>query len=203
MSLQLRRFESEYMSELVVSGEDLFLYIFEGSPQKGRLLTQSALSMVNQELAIILAYEQELSERGYVQEAVPEASVIQSETPILNITDEACCDSESCKESCAWDGHCQVNAYINPGEPGYVYVKVFDVQTNEQLCAEDIHNSSMEYTGWSNNLLDKFFYDANITICTGNLTKQPGRFELWFHPDDGEAEQKLLEVTRTISSWIR
>jgi hypothetical protein len=103
----------------------------------------------------------------------------------------------------ALDGLCQVNAYVNPGEPGYVHIKAFAESTNRQLCAEDIYRRSTEYVGWSDNPLDKFFYNANITICDEHPAEKtgkfPARFELWFHPDGEETERKLLEVTRTVS----
>jgi hypothetical protein len=102
------------------------------------------------------------------------------------------------------DGLCQVSAYINPGEAGYAYIKVFIEQTDKQLCAEDIYRRSTENVGWSDNPSDKFFYDVNITICeehpTGHIEDFPARFELWFHPDSGGTERELLEVTQTVST---
>lgn len=201
--LRLRQHGSEYISELVIAGPILSLYVFEGSPYQERQLTQEALLAVNQELATVLASQQEISEKGYAQEAIPEISVMRSEMSILEVTDEACCDSSGCSGSCALDGLCQVGAYINPSEAGYAYIKVFAESDNRQLCADDIHRRSIEYVGWSDNSSDKFFYDVNITICKDQSTESredfPARFELWFHPDDGGTERKLIEVTRTIS----
>jgi hypothetical protein len=98
--LRLRQYKSEYISELVVSGSILSLYILEASPYKERQLTQEAFLMVNQELATMLAYQQELFEKGYVQEAIPGLSVIQNEVSTLDVPDEACCDSGGCTGSC-------------------------------------------------------------------------------------------------------
>jgi hypothetical protein len=202
--LRLRQYKSEYISELVVSGHILSLYIRESSSHKERQLTQEALLAVNQELATVLTHQQELSEKGYVQEAIPGISVIQSKISTLNVSDEACRDSRNGRGACALDGLCQVSAYINPGEAGYAYIKVFIEQTDKQLCAEDIYRRSTENVGWSDNPSDKFFYDVNITICeehpTGHIEDFPARFELWFHPDSGGTERELLEVTQTVST---
>jgi hypothetical protein len=204
LHLKLKTYSKDFMSELVVSSSDFFLYIFEGSPDRERRLTQEAFNNVSNEFASVLSNEEEILEKGYAIAAIPKISVIQSNEARFVVSDEANCDEYSLAntQSCEINGHCQVGGYINPGEFGYAYVKVFDVQSGEQLCSEDIQYRSMEYVGWSSNSLNQFFYDANITVCEGSLSREPARFELWFQPISGEA-RKLLEAIHLTSTWER
>ncbi|MGA9398936.1 MAG: hypothetical protein WBV22_11830 [Anaerolineaceae bacterium] len=203
---RLKLFSSEniFMSELVISNPNLFLYIAEVSPNLERKLTQEILNKINNEFTLVLENGEEINNKGYSNFVVPEISVIHSGKQSFSVSDEARCEENKWRgdQSCEITGYCQVSGYINPGEFGYLFTKVFDIVNGEQLCSEDMQYRSMEYVGWSSNPSDMFFYDANITVCGGNLENEPARFELWFQPIKGIA-RKLLETTHITSSWYR
>ena len=98
----------------------------------------------------------------------------------------------------------QVYARINPGTAGRVYLKVFEATRNTRLSAGRIAECSLEYTGWSDDPQEQFFYNTEITVYEGDWgVYYPARFELWFMPQDGGPERKLLEKIFKIEGWQR
>jgi hypothetical protein len=97
-----------------------------------------------------------------------------------------------------------VDAYVNPGESGYVYLKVFEATKNTRLSRNRINQYSNEYVGWSDDPEELFFYHTRITVYEGDWdVYYPARFELWFIPDSGEPERKLIEKVFKIEGWQR
>ena len=97
-----------------------------------------------------------------------------------------------------YDAH----GWINPGKAGFVYLKVFNVQTGARLSQDDIRKDSNELTGWSPDSTELFYYNTGILIAEGDPGRSySARFELWFHPDDGTAEIKLVETTRKVRAF--
>ena len=97
-----------------------------------------------------------------------------------------------------------VFAWVNENEPGYVYLRVFSVDTGERLSERDITQDSNELIGWSEDPGMLFFYNSEVMVGEGGFdTHYDARFELWFHPSDGGPERKLLETTRNITGWNR
>lgn len=105
------------------------------------------------------------------------------------------------------EGIYSIDAFINPEEKGYVYVKIFEATKNMPLeeSQDGIKEDSIEYTGWSDNEKEQFFYNSQIMVYEGGFhSSYPARFELWFHPDDiSKPERKLLEKIFIISGWER
>ncbi|MEQ8221531.1 MAG: tetratricopeptide repeat protein [Candidatus Eremiobacterota bacterium] len=169
------------------------LRILEKSPYRGRPLTVMALKFLKKELEGLFA-SKTASEKGFDPSLMPLFSVRKGK-PDIKV------------RAGLQPGIYQVDAFINPGEKGFVYLKLFEETKNMPLEAsqEDIYYASKEYTGWSDNKNEQFFYNSQITVYEGGFhSSYPARFELWFHPDDtSKPERKLLEKIFIISGWER
>jgi hypothetical protein len=88
-----------------------------------------------------------------------------------------------------------VYAFINPGEEGYAHLKVFEATKNISLDDHTVahsNGSDIEYTGWSDNPEEKFFYSSYFSF--DQISGCAVRFELWFKPSDtNKPERKLIE----------
>ena len=93
---------------------------------------------------------------------------------------------------------------INPGEQGVVYLKAFEVTKGTQLSGERLKEASSERVGWSTDLAKKFLYDKEFVIYEGDWGKPyAARIEVWFVPDSGKPERKLMERVCKIEGWQR
>ncbi len=169
------------------------LRILEKSPYRGRPLTGMALNFLKKELEGLFTSKTAL-EKGFDSSLMPLFSVRKGK-----------CDIKV--RAGLQPGIYQVDAFINPGEKGYVYLKLFEGTKNMPLeeSQEDIYYASKEYTGWSDNKNEQFFYNSRITVYEGGFhSSYPARFELWFHPDDASTpERKLVDKIFIISGWER
>jgi hypothetical protein len=95
-------------------------------------------------------------------------------------------------------------SWVNPGKPGTVYLRAYEVTRKARLSAGRLYESSNERIGWSQNPEELSFYNTQITIYEGDWG-QPyaARFELWFKPESGAGERKLLERNFKIEGWQR
>lgn len=177
-----------YDSYLILESKGLAVEIFEEVKMLQRPLTQFALSTVRDELEALLV-SSEAKKNGFDPALMPSESIKKGE-PEIYITGQL--------------GIYLVYAYVNPGEPGYVYLKVFEQTRNTPLSTERIPDRSLEYTGWSDNPEEQFFYNTQITVYEGDWgTYYPARFELWFVPESGAPERKLIEKVFKIEGWQR
>jgi hypothetical protein len=99
-----------------------------------------------------------------------------------------------------YDSH----VWANPGEPGMVYLKAFEITRDYQLSKSRLSRDSNERIGWSDDPNELFASKTHFTIREGDWG-QPyaARFELWFVPDSGAPERKLLEKNFKIEGWMR
>ncbi len=92
----------------------------------------------------------------------------------------------------------------NPGEPGLVYLKAWEITKNQPLSARRLEERSSEWIGWSDVPEERFLSVSNITIYEGDWGQYYGaRFEAWFRPDSGAPERKLVERNFKIEGWMR
>jgi hypothetical protein len=93
---------------------------------------------------------------------------------------------------------------VNPGEPGMVYLKAYEVTTGTPLSVDRLPENSNELVGWSDDPNQLFLSNTNFTIYEGDWG-QPyaARFEVWFVPDSGQKERQLLERVFKIEGWQR
>lgn len=177
-------------SYLLLESTGAALEVFEQSQQLARPFTPRAVAQVKNEFDAVLASTR-AREYGFDEALLPTESISHglSEIHLVNGMQ---------------GGIYQVYAHINPGAAGRVYLKVFEATRNTRLSAGRIAERSLEYTGWSDDPQEQFFYNTEITVYEGDWgVYYPARFELWFVPQDGGPERKLVEKIFKIEGWQR
>jgi hypothetical protein len=174
---------SEYNdSYLVVKSPGIAVEIYEQSTRTDRPFTPVALEQLNQELQAVLASNTARA-RGFDPALMPAESIRrgQPDMHLIHYDEEV--------------GTYQVQAYVNPGESGYVYLKVFEGGGNSEVSADDYFKpQSIEYTGWSTDSQELFFYNTEFEFGEPTIfSKFAARIEIWFVPSSGGAERKLFE----------
>ena len=95
-------------------------------------------------------------------------------------------------------------AWANPGEPGGVYVRAYEVTHETRLSEPDLSQSTSNTAQWSVNQDEQFRYSAKTMIYEGDWGyPYAARFELWFKPSTGAPERKLVERVFRIEGWER
>jgi len=93
---------------------------------------------------------------------------------------------------------------LNPGEPGSVYLKAFEVTKGTPLSVDRLEAKSKTRMTWSADPSELFGAKAGFTIYEGDWGKPyAARFEVWFKPDSGKADRKLAERIFKIEGWQR
>jgi hypothetical protein len=93
---------------------------------------------------------------------------------------------------------------LNPGEPGSVYLKAFEVTKGTPLSVDRLEMASKTRMTWSTEPSERFVAKAGFTIYEGDWGKPyAARFEVWFKPDSGKNERKLAERIFKIEGWQR
>ena len=93
---------------------------------------------------------------------------------------------------------------INPGEPGSVYLKAFEVTKGTPLSVDRLEAKSRTRMTWSADPSERFGAKAGFTIYEGDWGKPyAARFEVWFTPDSGKPDRKLAERIFKIEGWQR
>lgn len=97
-----------------------------------------------------------------------------------------------------------VEYLLNPGAPGSVYLKAYEVTKGTPLSAEILKEKSNTRMAWSSNNSERFFGKAGFTIYEGDWGKPyAARFEVWFTPDSKGNDKKLAERVFKIEGWQR
>ncbi len=171
-------------SYLLLQGSRASVEIFEQSLLDARPATQLALGELRRELAAILSFTNAV--------ALSHPPALQTGDPEIHLA------------KFMQGGIYQVRAFVNPGETRRAYLKVFEATKNTPLSADRIQQRSISRIGWSTNLSEKFRYQSEITVYEGDWgTFYPARFELWFAPDSGNSERKLVDRIFRIEGWQR
>jgi hypothetical protein len=93
---------------------------------------------------------------------------------------------------------------LNPGEPGSVYLKAFEVTKEMPLSVGSLRSNSETRMTWSTNPTERFGAKTGFTVYEGDsYNPYAARFEVWFKPDSGKPERKLAERLFKISGWDR
>ena len=186
-TLRLSTGNQMHESHCIVSVGDLAVEIFEQSQTKERRLTKATLEQIEAELASLAAQPTEETLRG----SLPPGS-IGIGSPSLELRNSF--------QSGLYDA----TLWINPGEPGMVYLKAFEVTQGTSLSASRLREASNEWVGWSDNPKELFLSNTHFTIYEGDWGKPyAARFEVWFIPDADAPERKLLEKVFKIEGWQR
>ncbi|MEI6168895.1 MAG: hypothetical protein WCS52_17070 [bacterium] len=185
-----KRFSQGIESYLVLGSKGAALEIFEQSQSHDRPFTPLTLQQIDRELKAVVS-SPVAQQRGFDPSLMPPESVKSG-------------DSEIHIENGMQGGIYFVHAYLNPGEPGFAYLKVFEATRNTPLSASRLPERSTEYVGWSETPGEQFLYSSEITVYEGDWgVYYPARFELWFVPDSGKPERKLIEKIFKIEGWQR
>ncbi|MGM0454339.1 MAG: hypothetical protein ACQERN_14375, partial [Thermodesulfobacteriota bacterium] len=174
-------------SHCVISADAAVAEVFEQSGAPERRLTKAALAFFRAEL-------QPLAENPSWETArriLPPDS-IKKKAPSLEIRNAG--------QPGIYDSH----IWMNPGEPGVIYLAAFEVTGETQLSADPLREKTNERIGWSRDPEERFFSNTRFTIYEG----EPGRpyaarLEVWFVPDAGGPERKLFERVFKIEGWQR
>ncbi len=101
-------------------------------------------------------------------------------------------------------GMYRVEYLLNPREPGFVYLKAFEVTKGTPLSEKHLKADTMVRMSWSPNPTDRFYEKAGFMIYEGDWGKPyAARFEVWLKPDSGKTERKLAERIYKIEGWQR
>ncbi len=94
--------------------------------------------------------------------------------------------------------------FLNPGEPGTVYLKAYEVTRGTPLSVNRLKARSATRMAWSTNATERFAAKSGFTIYEGDWGKPyAARFEVWFEPDSGASARKLAERVYKIEGWQR
>lgn len=185
--LRLSTGNQMHESHCVVSVGDIVVEIFEQSQAKERRLTKAALEQIEAELTPLAAQPTEKTLRACLP-----ADSVRIGAPALELRNSF--------QPGLYDAY----VWINPGEPGMVYLKAYEATQGTPLSANRLKESSNEWVGWSENPEELFLSNTHFSIYEGDWGKPyAARFEVWFVPDSGAPERKLLEKVFKIEGWQR
>ena len=189
INLKLKSSGQGIESYIAIGQPNLWFECFEQTWHEPRKKTRNALKLLQELLRGIRESEKEIEENGYASKLLPPGSVKKGNPTIevkLNYSDKDYFDYSA-------------YAWVNSGAQGHVYLKVFNLATKKYLSEKQTGWPIKEYIGWSKNQGSLFLYNNRIGVRSETLVLPfDARFELWFHPDDGSPERKLLETTRKI-----
>lgn len=177
-------------SYVIIEGDRLYLEIYDQAPETARQFTKKAIGEVFAELADVLKHQDEIKTTGLmpVESRYPGK---RPNSPHFKVSDGM------------QPGIYLLNGAINPTTPGYVYTRVYDVETGQRLSEEQLTSRSTRYVGWSDSGETFFPYNAEVTVYEGDWSnKYEARFELWHKSEQGN-EFKIAEITRMINGWER
>jgi hypothetical protein len=180
------RFDKQNSLTIITAG-NLLVEVFEQTQRKERSLTKTTLKIIEAEAARIAGVKDwsalvRLLPPGSICHGKPEFQLCQPGEPGVF-------------DSVAW---------VNPGEAGTTYLKAFEITQGTPLSVTNLMRYANERLGWSADPNELFFFNTHFLITEGDWGKPYGaRFEVWFKPDSGEPERKLLERTFKIEGWMR
>ncbi|MCL5036013.1 MAG: hypothetical protein M1269_02745 [Chloroflexi bacterium] len=174
-------------SHCVITAGDLVVEVMEQSGAGERRLTKAALNYLNEEFRPLL----ESQKWETIKSIVPPGSIKQGE-PSFEL------------RKSYQPGIYNSEIWVNPGEAGMIYLKAFEVTKGAPLSEDRLKEASNEWVGWSSDPAELFFSNTHFTVYEGDWGKPyAARFEVWFVPDSGGAERKLMEKVFKIEGWQR
>lgn len=189
---KIERGNNLYESRVVIECDSVWVEIFEQSAKPERRITK----------ATITALEKEFSD--FAQNPIATLVSAQAKSRDLAIHLAGKDGTPFQLLEGMQPGIYGVLYSLNPGEPGWVYLKVFEVTKGTPLSADRVAASSKTRMTWSTVPAEKFGAKAGFTIYEGDWGKPyAARFEVWFKPDSGEDDRKLAERVFIVEGWQR
>ena len=87
-------------------------------------------------------------------------------------------------------------AWVNPGEPGQVVLRAYEVTTGKCAFGREVELKSESENAWSVVRTEKFLYyhpHLRVFLRGRENVFYAVRFEVWFKPRSGQPERKLIE----------
>jgi hypothetical protein len=174
-------------SHCVISAGTVVVEVFEQSGARERRLTKAALDFLQAELEPLAGNPTwETAHRilapGSTRKGSPSFEIRNSFQPGLY-------------DSIIW---------LNPGEPGMAYLKAFEVTKGTPLSVDRLKDKTNEWIGWSDDPEEVFFSNTHFTIYEGDWgNPYAARLEVWFSPDSGGPDRRLLDRVFKIEGWQR
>ena len=176
-----------YRSHCIITADTLVLEIFEESDDWERRLTKATLACLEEELRPLAASP----DWKTIRRLLPVGSVKRG-SPSLDL------------RKSFQPGIYNSEIWANPGESGRLYLRAFEVTRGTPLSAGRLKEYSNEWIGWSDDPAELFLSNTHFTIYEGDWGKPyAARFEVWFVPDSGQPERKLMERAFKIEGWQR
>ena len=185
--INLLRHEYSYNSQCFISSETLIVEVIEKSHIKQRILTQAGLKYLDDQFAPLIRQPTWQT----VKSNLSQNSIGTGDTSLQLIQG-------------ARSGHYDYIIWANPKEPGMIYLKAYEVTRNYRLSESTLKKRTNEWIGWSEDSSELFFSSNYFVIYEGDPDKPyAARFEVWFVPDSGNSERKILEKNYKIegASW--
>lgn len=177
-----------FESSVSLPAGTLWVEQFEQSGARERRITRAAFAELEKEFGRLL---DDPTWSG-ARELLPADAILKEAAPSLELYESF--------EPGIYDALIRAN----PGEPGVVFLKAWEITKNQPLSARRLEERSMEWIGWSDVPEERFLSASNITIYEGDWGQYYGaRFEVWFRPDSGAPERKLVERNFKIEGWMR
>lgn len=174
-------------SHCILDADDFVVEVFEQSSWRERFITKVTLAQLEDEFGALAA-----SPRWETIQRMVESIQSPPGKPSIMLRNSF---QPGIYESEIW---------ANPGEPGKVYLKAYEVTHNTRLSDEELENDASEWIGWSDNPNELFLSNTHFSISEGDWDKPyAARFEVWFVPDSGKPERKLMQRTFKIEGWMR
>ena len=91
-------------------------------------------------------------------------------------------------------------AYFNTMEPGMSYLRAYEITTGRRLSAKSITKRTRQPVRWSEDAATAFCHVFKYDIMEG-VVERPyrARIEVWFVPESGASERKILEKECVVS----
>ncbi len=185
--IQLSRGNELFESHVIIPAEDVLVELFEQSDAEERRLTLVAVAELEREFSALLA----VPDWNHARELLPEGAITQGRPSIELVNSFQ-------------GGLYNATIRCNPGKAGRIFLRAFEITRNHPLSTDRLKTASNEWVGWSGDPGELFLSETHFTIYEGDWGQDYGaRFEVWFQPDDGTAETKLLERNFKIEGWMR
>jgi len=184
MNIKLKASDQGIESYLAIGRPGLWFEVFEQTWHEQRKKTRNSLQLLKEFLREVRAAENEINEIGYASKLMP-PGYVKKGRPTLELK---------------WDrGSYSGQAWVNPGQQGYVYLRVLNADTREYLSERLIGSPQKEYVGFSKDPATLFLHKCRFYIRASQLEQSfNAAFELWFHPEDGGPDRKLVSVVEKI-----
>jgi hypothetical protein len=176
-------------SYLIIKGKFINIEIYEQSKKLERTFSIKTINELNNELSMVLDNQQEIRSTG--------------RSPIESYYSNKIDSTYYQIENGIQPGIYRIKAGLRTKEKGTVYIKAYNVATNERLSAQRMTPRTTRELGWSENGTAIFPYESELTVYEGDWANEyKARFEIWFRSTAG-TEIKLMEKERIINGWQR